>query len=148
MPPWLTQGLAIYGALVGTGALVWNVYTGLRDRGRNRVWAGPDDPARKDVRLPTDTEPRFLVHVENGGRRDVAIERIWYTQHSTGAVKHLLTDRHDKGTEVVSEGRRLAYELLFAAVTPDDLDEIVVEAQDGRQWSGRYDRTTKSLQWE
>ncbi len=143
----LTHLLAIYGALVGTAALLWNVYIALRDRARIKVFAGPDDPARKDVRPATDTEPRLLVHVQNRGRRTVAIERIWYTRKSTGAVKHLLTDRFDNGTEFVAEGQSITHELYCRDVGPDDLDRIVAEAQDGRKWSGTYHLAAKPVRW-
>ncbi|HEX9660129.1 MAG TPA: hypothetical protein VGA18_07500 [Rhodothermales bacterium] len=114
----------------------------LRDRARIKVFAAPFDPARGDI--GPDTKPCFVVYVQNRGRRIVAIERIWYTRHSTGSVKHLFTDRFDHGTQFVPEGQSFTFELDF---DPDDLDIVVVEAQDGRRWSGNYDRTAKPLRW-
>jgi len=143
----MTQVLAIYGAVVGTASLFWNLYTGLRDRPRITVFAGPDDPARADLRAPNDTDPRFLVHVQNRGRRPVAIERVWYSLLSTGAAKHLLTDRHDRGTQFVAEGESHTFELSIRDVRPDDVDGIVVETQDGRKWTGRYDRSAQPISW-
>jgi len=139
--------LVAYGAVVGTAGLLVSIYVALRDRPRLSVYAGPDDPARDDVRLATDRDPRFLVHVMNRGRRPVAIERIWYTSRKSGKVRHLLTDRFDQGTQTVSEGNSLTYELHFRDVTPTDLRAVFVEAQDGRRWRGKYDRRAKQLRW-
>ena len=103
----LTSLLAVYGALVGTAALLWNVYVALRDRAWIKVMAGPFDPARADVR--SATEPCFVVYVQNRGRRIVAIERIWFTRRSTGATKHLYTDRFDKETQFIPEGESITF---------------------------------------
>ena len=138
---------AIYAAIIGTAGFLLSLYLALRDRARLEVAAGPDDPARKDIRPDHDTEPRFLVHIRNRGRRPVSIERIWYTRYSTGKVRHLLSDRFDFGTEVIGEGESSTHELYFRDVTPEDLGKIVVESQDGRKWSGKYDIKAKPFRW-
>jgi hypothetical protein len=143
----LTRLLAVYGAVIGTAALAWNVFIAVRDRARLKVFAGPDDPARRDVRPSHDTDARFLVHVQNRGRRSIAVERIWYTRRSMPGVTYLLTDRFDMGTEHLGEGESLTHEIYLRTVSPDDLDKIVVEAQDGRSWSGRYDKKAKPARW-
>lgn len=139
--------LAPYGAVVGTAALLLSLYLARRDRAVLEVFAGPDDPARREVYPATDGAARILVHVRNRGRRPVTLERVWYTRHSTGKVRHLLTDRYDRGPEVVNEGESVIHELSSRDVTPDDLRQIVAEAQDGRKWRGKYRSRLKPKRW-
>lgn len=142
-PQWLAQ----YGAIVGTAGFLLSLYLTVRDRAKVEVFAGPDDPARADVHPPIDGASRILVHVRNRGRRAVTLERIWYTRRSTGKVRHLLTDRYDRGPEVIREGESTIHELYSWDVTPEDLDQIVVEAQDGRKWKGKYRSGLKPPRW-
>ena len=137
----------MYGAIIGTAAFFHGVYVAVRDRAKIEVFAGPDDPARADVHPPISGASRILVHVRNRGRRTVTLERIWYTRRSTGKVTHLLTDRYDQGPEVIREGESTIHELYSWDVTPEDLDQIVVEAQDGRKWKGRYRSGLKPPRW-
>jgi len=97
--------------VVGTAGLLLSLFLAFRDRANLEVFAGPDDPARSDVHPPIDGAARILVHVRNRGRRSVTLERIWYTRRSTGKVKHLLTDRYDRGPEVIREGESVIHEL-------------------------------------
>ncbi len=142
-----TTLFAIYGAAVGTAGFLLSLHLARRDRGVLRVFAGPDDPARREVHPVSDGQPRFLVHVQNIGRRPMSIDGIWYTKWSSGTVQHLLTDRYDKGTEVLREGESLVYDLSFAHVTPADVSSIVVQTQDGRSWKGNYDERTRPIKW-
>jgi hypothetical protein len=141
------QWLALYAAIVGTAGFLLSLYLAFRDRAKVEVFAGPDDPARADVHPPIDGASRILVHVRNRGRRTVTLERIWYTRRSTGDVRHLLTDRYDQGPEVIHEGESTIHELYFWDVTPEDLGHIVVEAQDGRKWRGKYRSGLKPPRW-
>jgi hypothetical protein len=79
--------ISAYAAVVSTAALAVSWYVALRDRADLEVIAGPDDPARRDIRAPHDTDPRFLVHVRNRGPRSISIDRIWFTRRSTGKVR-------------------------------------------------------------
>lgn len=143
----MTTPLAIYGAIIGTAGFLLSLHLAMRDRPMLEVSAGPDDPARNDLRPATDRAPRMLVHVRNRGRRPVAIERIWYTRVGSPKSPQLLTDRFDQGTQVIAEGHSETYELRFDTVTPDDLNLIVVESQDGRVWKGRYDKRARPMRW-
>ena len=143
----LTQMLAFVGAVTGPLGLGLGIYVALRDTARIVVFAGPDDPARRDLRPPSDSEPRSIIHVRNLGRRPVAIERVWYTKRSTGSTKHLLTDRFDAGTQYVREGESLTYERRRRNAPPEDLRSIVVEAQDGSTWRGGYDAHALPMRW-
>jgi hypothetical protein len=132
----LTTVLSVYGAIVGTGGLAVSIALARRDRARIQVFAGPDDPARAEVKSSSQSAPRFLIHARNRGRRAVAIERVWYTRKSTGPVRHLLTDHYDMGSQVLAEGEGLIWEMPFQSTTPDDLDCIVLEARDGGHGKG------------
>lgn len=139
--------LSAYAAVVGTAGFFLSLYLALRDRAKLEVFAGPDDPARSDVHPPIEGASRILVHVRNRGRRPVALERIWYIRRSTGKTKHLLTDRYDRGPEVIGEGESVIHELYSWDVSPDDLRRIVVEAQDGRAWKGKYRASLAPARW-
>jgi hypothetical protein len=139
--------LPAYAAVVGTVGFLLSLILALRDRAKLEVFAGPDDPARGDVHPPINGATRILVHVRNRGRRAVTLERIWITRRSTGSTKHLVTDRYDRGPEVISEGESAIHELYSWDVTPDDLRQIVVETQDGRVWKGKYRASLKPARW-
>lgn len=145
---WLgLNGLALYGALVGTVGLGLSLYLAFRDRAKLKVFACLDDTALDDFRGPSDRGNKYLVVARNEGRRTVAIQRVWYRRRSTGKVKHLLTDRHDQGTQLLEEGRSLHWELDLRQVPPTDLKQVVLETQDGRRWKGRFDASVKRWAW-
>ncbi len=141
----LIRWLPTYAAVVGTASFILSLYLARRDRASLEIFAGPDDPARADVHPSIDGAPRMLVHVRNRGRRTVALERIWYTRHSTGDARHLLTDRYDRGPEVIHGGESMIHEI--SNVPPQDLRQIVAEGQDGRKWKGVYRSRSKPIRW-
>jgi hypothetical protein len=143
----LAQWVPIYAAIVGTGGLALSLHLAFRDRASLRIFAGPDDPARADLMAAGGERRCFLIHVQNRGRRAVSIERIWYTKHSTGKTRHLLTDRLDNGTQVIREGESIIHDVPEHDCTANDLALIVVEAQDGRSWKGTYNAHLSPPRW-
>jgi len=137
----LTTVLAIGGGIVGLSGLLLSVYVARRDRPSVELFAAPDDPARAEVQVRLPGERYFLVHARNRGRRPLSIERIWFQRRSTGKTRHLLTDRYDRGTQTLAEGQSLTWDITFSTVTPEDLELIVLESQDGRRFTGRYRRS-------
>lgn len=139
--------LALSSAIVAAVGVAVSVFPTIRDRASVKVFARPDDAALDDFRDSSEKGNKYLVIALNRGRRTVAIQRIWYQRKSTGEVQHLLTDRHDQGTQLLEEGRSLHWELDVRNVPPNDLKDIVLEAQDGRRWKGAYDKKAKRLEW-
>ena len=86
-----TLVIAVWGALVGTTSLAWNIYTALRDRGRLKVsaalgWVVSGPAGRRyvvratDARLAGRTElggpPQLIVSVVNHGRRPLTVATL------------------------------------------------------------------------
>lgn len=71
LPDWLTPAIAVYGAVVATCALAWNIYIGLRDRSAVRV------EVRRGL-LPTVDPDRLMILLEavNRGRRPVTLTAV------------------------------------------------------------------------
>lgn len=87
--PELTTVLATYGAIVSTGAVLWNIYRDLADQGRLRVHCFIGFIVAPGI--GTDGTKRLFFNVTNVGRRPIMV-----TQVGGGLGKdHFLVKPHD-----------------------------------------------------
>jgi len=69
----ITTYIAIYGALLSSIGIIWNIYRDFRDRGKAKFFAFIGNSMNPD----TDGYERYLIyHITNAGRRPLVITKI------------------------------------------------------------------------
>ena len=76
----ITIIIAIYGALVATGAILWNIYVYQRDKGKLNVQCYYAAVDRKEF----DFEVKFCFNITNIGKRPITVSGVGITVDYNG----------------------------------------------------------------
>jgi hypothetical protein len=128
-----TTWIALYGAVVGTASLLWNIYRHLTDKGRLKVYCYLGKIVSE--RGPKDENDYLVYNVTNVGRKPIFVDKVGGT---TKVDKFILPPR--KLPKRLDPGETLLEYISDLSVLNDNLTSL---------WAldslGKYHKVKKSV---